>query len=529
MQRYMCFGCHETGDCFTFLEKYDNMTFSEGLKYLAGKAGIVLKDFIPSKEDRRRERAIAALSLAREYYHFLLMEHPAGEKAREYLKERGTTNDTIKLFGLGVSLPGWDGLQRYLIGKKGFTYDELLDAGLIIRSERGTYYDRFRERLMFPLTNVRGIVVGFSGRTLNPTEKTAKYINSPETMIYHKSELLFGFSQLHRFVREKEEVVLVEGEFDVLSSFQAHVNNVCAIKGSALSQEQLKLLSRSVRRIIFALDSDKAGQDATRRAIGLARDFDISLRVIILTGGKDPDDIARENPKTWREMVKSSVTVYDYLIDQAFERYSTSSGDGKREITNELGPLIMGITNGVEQAHYLQKIAKRLEVGEEVLMAEFRRKSMPIASQETEKQEEKRTVKTREDLLEDYLFSLQFHLEGQKFVSHFERTKALIQSRTLRKIMESLEVNANFDLSRFSQSLPEELKSLLFQTYMSGEAQLGSGDLETEYAFVVKELDSLRKKTERESLAARLTELEQKEVLTKEEEEQVQNLLRQIR
>ncbi len=360
MQRYTCFGCHETGDVFTFLEKYDTMTFAESLRYLAKRAGIELESFTPSLQDHKRERILAALSLAREYYHFLLTNHPAGEIAREYLANRGTTSETIELFGLGVSLASWDGLQKYLIGKKGFTVEELLDSGLIIQSDRGTYYDRFRDRLMFPLTNTRGIVVGFSGRSLNPEEKTAKYINSPETSTYHKSELLFGYSQLHRFIREKEEVILVEGEFDMLSSFQAHVQHVCAIKGSALSGEQLKLLSRSVKRILFALDNDKAGIEATKRAIGLAREYDISLRVILLDGGKDPDDIAREDPHKWRELVKKSVTVYDYLIDQSFKSHDVTSGDGKREITNELGSLVMGITNAVEQSHYLQKIAKRL-------------------------------------------------------------------------------------------------------------------------------------------------------------------------
>ncbi len=523
MQRYTCFGCHETGDCFSFLEKHDNMTFAESLKYLAQKAGITLKDFVPSRQDHQRERTLAALSLAKEYYHYLLTQHKAGEKAREYLKKRGSTKETIDLFSLGYSLPSWDGLQKYLVGKKGFSVSELLEAGLIIRSDRGTYYDRFRDRLMFPLTNHRGVVVGFSGRSLNPEEKTAKYINSPETSVYHKSDLLFGYSQLHRFIREKEEVILVEGEFDLLSSFQAHVNNICAIKGSALTQEQLKLLSRNVKRIVLALDNDKAGQEATKRAIALARDYDISLRVLLLSGGKDPDDIARENPKAWREMVKQSITVFDFLIEQSFATHNKNEGDGKREITNELGPLIMGITNGVEQAHYVQKVAKALGVTEDVLFAQWRRKNLP--AKPTEEREEKEIKpKKRTEILEEYLFSLLFHLEGKEFEVNLAKARELITSPSLAKILSCVSHPQNFSLTQFTASLPEELKAMLFSLYMDLEREVDKGDRVGEFVAAAKELANLRLKQDRGALAKRITILENKMSLSREEEVELRQL-----
>lgn len=527
MQRYMCFGCHETGDVFTFLEKYDNMTFAESLRLLAKRAGIELAEYRESPEDQKRERILAALSLAREYYHYLLTEHALGQKTRDYLWDRGTTQETIKLFGLGTSLPSWDGLQKYLIGKKGFTTEELLDAGLILRSERGTYYDRFRDRLMFPLTNTRGIVVGFSGRSLNPDEKTAKYINSPETSVYHKSELLFGYSQLHRFIREKEEIIIVEGEFDCLSSFQAHVNNVSAIKGSALTQEQLKLLARSVKRIIFSLDNDKAGIEATKRAITLAHDYDISLRVIPLSGGKDPDDIARSDPGRWRKMVKESVTVYDYLIDQCFLSHDSKSGDGKREITNELGPLIMGITNAVEQAHYVQKIAKRLTVAEDILFSQFRKK-MPRIQPMSAVSEKREKPRDREETLETYLFTLLFHMKGEEFVSHIERLHQLARHPMLIKLLTQVTHPRMFTLSSFMNSLPEELKAVFFQLYMRDGETVEKQEKTKEFNASERELVELRHKKERESIAARITTLEEKVDITPEEEAQLHALQRQI-
>jgi DNA primase len=280
LQRYKCFGCGESGDVFTFLEKYEGMTFAESLEYLADRAGITLERLSFTKEDDQRKRLLTILDLAKEYYHFLLTQHDAGAPAREYLKDRGTNAESIKIFQLGYSLDSWDGLIKYLHGKKGFTLEELEAAGLIIRKGPGRFYDRFRGRIMFPLTDVRGRVVGFSGRVLKADEKEAKYINTPETQLYHKSQLLFGFSQLYQEIRKANEVVIVEGEFDVISSAQVHVNNVVGVKGSALTEEQVRLLSRTVAKIILSFDRDSAGIKATKRAIEVARPFGVDLRVI---------------------------------------------------------------------------------------------------------------------------------------------------------------------------------------------------------------------------------------------------------
>lgn len=531
MERYICFGCHETGDCFTFLQKFDNMTFAESLCFLAKKAGITLTSFTPTPEDHKRERILAVLSLAKEYYHFLLTSHPAGEVARAYLKDRGALGETITTFGLGYSLPSWDGLQKFLIGKKGFTTEELLDAGLIIRSERGTYYDRFRGRLMFPLTNSRGGVVGFSGRVLDKETKEAKYINSPETSVYHKSELLFGYSQLHRFITEKNEVVIVEGEFDLLSSYQAHVNNVVAIKGSAISEVQLKLLARHAKHIIFSLDNDKAGMEATKRAITLAREFDVSLRVLQIAGGKDPDEVARANPGEWRQIVKSSITVYDYLINLSFKTHDATSGDGKREITNELIPLIAAIPNAVEQAHYVQKIAKRLGVKEEVFLTEMRRHSLPQALVQAEvKIAEPAAPQSREQVLTEYLLSLLFHLESSDFATRFPRVQGMAQGPLYTKIMAAAAPLAgNFDLHSFAHQLPEEAKQAFAVLYTREDEKLQGMDVLAEFDKTMLELEQMLTKQTRVETAARLTQLEEKSDLSPEEEAEYKQLLSQLR
>src|SRR5258708_11287674 len=299
----------------------------------------------------------------------------------------------------------------------------------------------------------------------------------------------------------------------MLSSFQAHVQNVCAIKGSAISQEQLKLLSRSVKRILFALDNDSAGIEATKRAIALAHEYDISLRVILLTGGKDPDDIAREDPAKWREFVKKSVTVYDYLIDQSFTSHDVHSGDGKREITNELGPMVMGITNAVEQSHYLQKIAKRLDVSEDIVFMQFKKKALPQMPT-TEKRQEPEKSRERSEILEEYLLSLLFHMDGEAFVAHIERAREATTSPLLERVLEYVTHPRGYNLAQFSASLPEELKSLFFSLYMRDDEELGKLELSSEFSATEKELAKQRQKKNREELAVRITELEEKQELT---------------
>ncbi|PWU24238.1 DNA primase [Candidatus Cerribacteria bacterium 'Amazon FNV 2010 28 9'] len=528
MGRYMCFGCHETGDCFTFLQKYDQMTFGEALRFLAQKTGIELTSYTPTHEDQQRERLTQALSLAREFYHYMLTTHQQGEAVRAYVGERGLKHETIELFGIGASIDQWDALFKYLTQKKGFTPEELVDAGLVIRSAKGSYYDRFRNRLMFPLTNPRGLVVGFSGRLLDKYAKEAKYINSPETVLYHKSELLFGYSQLHRFIAEKEEVYVMEGEFDVLSSYQAHVGNVVAIKGSAISEYQMKLLARSCKRIIFSLDSDSAGKEATKRAIEVAKNIDVSLRVLTVAGGKDPDEVAREHPAVWRETVKKTITVYDYLIDLAFQQHDNASGDGKREITNELIPLLVGMTNAVEQSHYVQKVAKRLGVREDVLLTQMRRAHLPTISIEKPTVEVE-TPPDRQTVLTKYLLALLFHMEGQAFATHLNEVEAFVQDPVHVRLAEIAQKNAgHFVLSAFVAELPEELKQPFATLYMEQDEAIQTVDVETEFSSALHELQELERKQRRVSAAARISELENKETLSPEEEREYSLLLSQL-
>jgi DNA primase len=377
MQRYKCFGCGESGDCFTFLEKVDNLTFYETLKVLAERAGITLEERFADPEDRKREQMLEALRLAAEYYHYLLVTHPIGKVAREYVQNRHVHSEVMRSFQIGYAVDAWDGLTTYLHKKKGFSLDVLLGAGLVLpRSGGGSFaqdrsvYDRFRGRLMFPLMDSRGRVVGFSGRVLDPHAKEAKYINTSETPLYHKGQLLFGYWQNRDALRKEKTAVVVEGEFDVLSSIQAHVDHVVGFKGSALTKEQVSLLRRSVETLVFSFDEDAAGQKACVRAIEVAQAANIDIRVLRLPADvqqKDPDEVARETPEVWRQAVRSAIPAYEFLIQFAVQQGNSNTASGKSRIVDQVVPIFRMMTHAVEQEHYIRMLAAALGVSQTAL------------------------------------------------------------------------------------------------------------------------------------------------------------------
>jgi DNA primase len=531
--RYKCFGCQESGDAFTFLEKMDGMSFAESLQELAKRSGITLDSVPFTPEDKRKERVLSLLSLTKEFYHYLLVTHPIGESARRYLAERGVKQTTIELFGLGFAPPAWNELEKYLIHKKGFSEQDLIDSGVLIKNERGKTYDRFRNRLMFPLATHRGQVVGFSGRLLEKNAKEAKYINTPETGVYHKGELLFGYSQMSSMIRKANEIIVAEGEFDALSSIQAGVSNIVAIKGSALTSQHVKFLSHAVKRIILALDADSAGIAATKRAISVVNESgtDIALRVIPLVGGKDPDDIARENPGLWREMVEQSVSVYEYLISNAFLQFDPHTGDGKREISKTLSSVIASIENAVERSHYVTQVAKKLDVSEDVFLGELRKVKLP-PTPKVENLGQKREVASshsRSDVIERYALVL---LLGAISSEH-QDTRGWIEYVAAHftfhapwgKLFEAIDAERlSLDIAEISKRLPQELQELLTQLYMEA-SELSPEFLSTEeFEKVEASHEEIGAKRLRKAQITRITELESRTDLSSLETDELVKL-----
>lgn len=516
IQRYRCFGCGANGDVLDFLQNFEGVTFYEALKTLADRSGIALKEFQRTKEDEEREKLLEILNLAKEYYHFLLTKHEVGQIGRDYLQDRDVIGESIKIFQLGFATGAWDSLLKYLHHKKKYPLELIERTGLIIRGRNGSYYDRFRDRLIFPLKNHRGQVVGFSGRLLSKSPKEAKYINSPETLLYHKSKMLYGYSELFREIKKKEQVVVVEGEFDMISSAQAHVNHVVAIKGSALTTEQVNLLSRVAKTIILSLDADEAGIKATERAITIVKEKGIDLKVIDLKHldfldkedqVKDPDELAREKPKAWRQAVESAVSVYEFLLSHALDIYDPRSADGKRQIINYLAPILETIDHAVEKEFYLQKLSVALNVKESLLkedVAKFGQAKERLGVKETVVESAPKTFKSHQERNEEYLFFLLF-----SFPAAAIQEKALdlqdfsfISAGFNQVIEQLLAFKGNFDLSRFALSLAEDLKKSLMDALLSPEYEQ---KLETET--LEKEWQTALLRVKKESLRAEIAKI----------------------
>jgi len=473
MQRFKCFGCGASGDVYTFLQQYEGMTFYEALQYLADRTGIKLKKVVKTQEDDEREQILQALDLAAEYYHYLLTKHQVGTLALAYLKRRGINQTSIKLFKLGYAQASWDGLISYLHGKKKLPLAILVKAGLVIKGKYDRYYDRFRDRLMFPLRDHRARIVGFSGRVLNQV-KEAKYINTPETLVYHKRQLLYGLSELRSEIKKAGRLIVVEGELDVIASQQAKVNNVVAIKGSALTKEHGLLLKRLTEMVLLSLDADEAGVKATEKAIAVLKEFDLELRVIPLTGGKDPADLVSVEPKRWREATKRSLSAYEFLIRAALKKYDTSTAQGKKMVIKKLALPLWGIKSKIEREYYLKKLAPLLDVSLDSLsfdLKQFATKKMtlkPLSIHPKHVAEESFSRLAQLERWTVMLLSVAPNRLLNQLIDDLDEIKQLSAvSPWFNQLIDALSnqsktVQSKINLGRAARSLPEDRQQIIF-------------------------------------------------------------------
>lgn len=548
MQRYKCFGCDASGDVIEFLEQYEGMTFLEALQHLADRVGIELKRYQASSDDKLRQKLLQILDLARQYYHYLLTEHNLGQKARQYLDQRGVNQTSLDLFQLGYALPAWDGLFKYLTQKKNFKPDEVVKTGLVVETKTGRHYDRFRSRIMFPLKNHRGQVVGFSGRILQSQDNAPKYMNTPETKVYHKSRMLYGYHELYQQIRQAQEVIICEGEFDVISSSQAHVGQVSAIKGSALTAEQARLINRSVDKVLLCLDADEAGVKATKRAASVIQDTDLELRIIDLSqveldkeAGvkiKDADDLARYDPKLWRQTVKNSISVYDFLINSALDQFDASTPEGKRQIVDELAPTLNQISHQVEKQFYLDKLAQKLKVNAGALAADIRNFGQDQSYQSRRQRRRLQSVPEEQKQmdpgqnLQRYLLFLLFRMESDQVKRKAQQLAQYSLSVVgAKQVLQAiLDWEQNFALKAFSRSLAEDLKAKVFAWYQQPEfvELLPEIDLQVEWRQTLKKLKSKLIKQEIKELSQKLEKLDRKTKLTTTEQAKQEKWLKRI-
>ncbi len=376
-QIWHCFGCGKGGDIFGFVKELEGIEFPEALRILAAKAGVQLEQFDPRARDAK-SRLTDAVELATKFFEKQLWSSGSGASALAYLRSRGLTDETIREFRLGWAPDDWHALSTFLVGR-GFKDRELADAGLAIQRD-GRHYDRFRSRITFPIADVNGRVVGFSGRifgTGTPATRDvepAKYINTPQTLIYDKSRVLYGLDKARLAARSAGRCVLVEGNMDAVMSWQAGVRNVVATSGTALTPSHLKLLGRYATNLDFCFDTDQAGMLATRRGLGLALSQNFSVHVVELGDAecKDPADYVKKYGDTWQAVVAQAKPVVQYYFDKARAGYDPHSAESKRSVIAALAPLVRRLTSAVEQSHWVGQLAAFLRVGEDAVREDIR-------------------------------------------------------------------------------------------------------------------------------------------------------------
>lgn len=513
LQIFKCFGCGEAGDVFAFLEKYEGMEFGEALKYLADRVGIKLErtKFGDSSE---KEKLIEINTQAMRFYNYLLLEHPVGAKALEYLtKQRGLKKEIIEEFKLGFSPENSYALKKFLVDKKKFLSTDVEKAGIGI--PRGqNLYDRFNGRVIFPLFDHRGNPIGFAGRIL-PWDKreTGKYINCPETPLYHKSNVLYGLNLTRGFIKKKKIAIVVEGELDLISSWQAGIKNVVAIKGSALTDEQVKLLSRFAQKFILALDSDMAGDAAARRGIKVASDIGVEVKVAKITGYKDPDDAARGNLESYKKDLIAAEGVWDYLIDSVFARVNSESGAGKSKISKEIIPILAEIGDKIVQAHYANIIARKLGVPLEAVIEELGKISDKNVAAETPSTTFKDTTGlARKELLEQRFLALAFQSDPKSLLS--KQAVDLITLPINKRLVEEyakFDSKKPFNVTEFGKTLPAELLPAFSEMVLTDNQNLleNPDELSRELDLVKKELKIHTVKEKLKLLASQMRETEE--------------------
>jgi DNA primase len=375
-ETWHCFGCGKHGDIFTFLRERDGLEFREALQRLAEKAGVELSER-SSREDRRRRRLREALEAAITWYREVLLQAHQAEKARAYLAERGFTEATLERFGIGYAPNTWEAMTKRL-RSKGFSDQELTDAGLASPSTRGGVYDRFRGRIIIPIRDASGRAIGLGGRIMPGTEGP-KYLNSPATALFDKSRTLFAIDLAKGAIRREKLAVIVEGYTDVMAAHQAGFENIVASLGTALTAGQVELANRYADAVALAYDVDVAGEAATQR--GLVEELQgvvSKVRVIRIPAGKDPDEYIRTDPDGWKAAVASAEELLPYFMERAATEVDLRQAQGRSGYTRRMIDLLRRIPDRVEQDSYIPQLSRLAGIDERILRDEMSRGPAPI-------------------------------------------------------------------------------------------------------------------------------------------------------
>ncbi len=367
---YYCFGCEAGGDVFRFLQEKEGIDFFEAVEQLADRYGVDIEydkaDSAGAKRRDARDRTLSLLEQVTEYYTRYLRESSEAKHVRDYLSDRGLGTEVLKKYRIGYSASAWDKVLTHA-KTNGYSEEELYGAGLVTKGKKGGVYDRFRARIMFPLSDPRGRVLGFGARAVRDAQKP-KYVNSPDGPVYHKGNLLFGLHEARDSAAKQKEVIVVEGYTDVLALHQAGIENCVAIMGTALTPRQVAELARVAKRVTFALDADRAGQQAMLRALELARERDLELKVVKLPDDKDPCDIVNVGGRAvFIEKLENSIPLLAFQVDRVIEKHDLSSAQERDRALSELMPVFEKVPLSAERDEELRRVAGLLNLPQDLV------------------------------------------------------------------------------------------------------------------------------------------------------------------
>jgi len=499
-QIWHCFGgCSEGGDIFKFVMKIEGVEFGDALRILAQKAGVELKKQPPELKTER-QRLYEICELAAKFFEKQLEESKVGNEAKKYLLSRGITEESLKRWRVGYAPDTWEGLSDFLTSR-GYQKEETEKAGLILKSEKGSFYDRFRGRIVFPIFDLNYQVIGFGGRVFREKDKKeiAKYVNTPQTLLYDKSRILYGLNKAKVEIRKKDFCILVEGYIDLIMVSQAGFENVVATSGTALTPFQLKILKRYTENLLTAFDMDVAGDTATKRGIDLAQIHGFNVKVITLPQGMDPADMVLKDPKGWADSLGQAKSIMDFYFESTFFKFDKENPEGKQEISKVLLPVIKRIPNKIVQSHWIGQLAKKIGVKDEDVAEELKKIKLDshaeIYGLEPEEIKEL-PLKTRRELLEERLVMLALKSsQAKEIIQEKEITYCFPQ---IKEIFNNIKNSREPD----SKKAPSELIDFYNRLCLQSEIEeIEEKEIVSEVECCLKEINSLEFKDKLNNLS----------------------------
>lgn len=541
-QSFRCFGCGKSGSIFDFVMEIEGIEFGDALRILAKKAGVELKQYRANPElQTKRARLYDINELACRFFEKQLQQTSIGKKAVEYLKTRGLAQETIEKFRLGFSPNQWRCLSDFLVSR-GFLRDEILSAGLTVASDKvDTPYDRFRGRIMFPIFDSQSQVIGFGARVFaekkEDEQNEVKYINTPATELYDKSNTLYGLNFAKMEIRKKDACILTEGYMDVILSHQAGFENTVSASGTALTPNQLKILKRYTNNLLTAFDMDTAGNTATERSIDLALSEEFNLKIITMSQGKDPADVILEDPSQWQKAVETSKSIMDFYFELAQAKLERDNPQSKKQMADYLLLKIKKLSNKILQAHWIQKLSSSIGIKEDILFEELSKVKLetPLISQ-AEKQAQKATEyspekyqpKTRQNLLEEKIIALAVkspnlinEIQEPLWQVFSQNTHIILTSLKQNTIIQKIDQPANpgqqgneqnekeaIDIQKAMQCLTPQCQSILESCCFLAESQEETAE---EIYLCLAELEALNKKNILNNISQAISQAEREQ------------------